>query len=89
MTKGEYKVGIDFNPSQDDVVGRIKRLAADFIDLVDSIEVVTEKEEEEIKDIEKLWAQIDERRRLKALALTEIELAAMWAVKAATKGVPK
>lgn len=89
MTKGEYKVGIDFNPSQDDVVGRIKRLAADFIDLVDSIEVVTEKEEEDIKDMEKLWAQMDERRRLKALALTEIELAAMWAVKAATKGVPK
>lgn len=89
MTKGEYKVGIDFNPSNEDVVGRIKRLAADFIDLVDSIEVVTEKEEEEIKDVEKLWAQMDERRRLKALAMTEIELAAMWAVKAATKGVPK
>lgn len=89
MTKGEYKVGIDFNPSNEDVVGRIKRLAADFIDLVDSIEVVTKKEEEEIKDTEKLWAQIDERCRLKALAMTEIESAAMWAVKAATKGVPK
>ena len=89
MTKGEYKVGIDFNPSQDDVVGRIKRLAADFIDLVDSLEVVTEKEEAENKDTEKLWAQMDERRRLKALAMTDIELAAMWAVKAATKGVPK
>ena len=89
MTKGEYKVGIDFTPSQDDVVGRIKRLAADFIDLVDSIEVVTEKEEEEIKHTDKLWARMDERRRLKALAMTEIESAAMWAVKAATKGVPK
>lgn len=89
MTKGEYKVGINFNPSSDDVVGRIKRLAADFIDLVDSIEVVTEKEEEEIKDMDKLWAQMDERRRLKALAMTEIESAAMWAVKAATKGLPE
>ena len=36
-TKGEYKVGIDFNPSGDDTVNRIKRSAADLIDLVDGI----------------------------------------------------
>jgi len=85
MTKGEYKVGIDFNPSQDDVVGRIKRLAADFIDLVDSIEVKMPTAETDTA----MWTQVQEKGRLKAEAMTEIELAAMWAVKAATKGVPK
>jgi len=85
MTKGEYKVGIDFNPSQDDVVGRIKRLAADFIDLVDSIEVKMPTADTDTA----MWTQVQEKGRLKAEAMTEIELAAMWAVKAATKGVPK
>lgn len=89
MTKGEYKVGIDFNPSNEDVVGRIKRLAADFIDLVDSIEVSVPAEEGGPDDTVQMWTQVQEKGRLKALALTEIELAAMWAVKAATKGVPK
>lgn len=37
MTKGEYRVGIDFNPSKDDLVGRIKRAAADFIDLIEEV----------------------------------------------------
>ncbi len=69
MTKGEYRVGINFNPSADDTVSRIKRLAADFIDLVENIP-----------------GGVEERVRLKALAQTEIESAAMWAVKAATKG---
>jgi hypothetical protein len=36
-TLGEYRVGIDFNPSGDDMVGKIKRAAADLIDLIDSI----------------------------------------------------
>lgn len=39
MTKGEYRVGITFNPSNDDTVGRIKRLAADLIDLIETIPV--------------------------------------------------
>ena len=69
MTKGEYRVGITFNPSNDDTVGRIKRAAADLIDLIETISADTE-----------------DRPRLKALAQTEIESAAMWAVKAATKG---
>lgn len=68
MTKGEYRVGINFNPSGEDLVGQIKRAAADLIDLVDTIEGE------------------GERARLKELSQTEIENAAMWAVKAATKG---
>jgi len=77
MTKGEYRVGINFNPSNDDMVGQIKRKAADLIDLIEVIGmdgiapggIVTNPEV----------------ARLKALAQTAIEEAAMWAVKAATK----
>ena len=72
MTKGEYRVGITFNPSNDDMVGKIKRAAADLIDLIEGIRPSTGADEE--------------TARLKALAMTAIEDGAMWAVKAATKG---
>lgn len=71
MSLGEYRVGIDFNPSGDDLVGQIKRKSADLIDLISSIPDG--------------GSHSGERRRLKALAMTEIESAAMWGVKAATK----
>lgn len=74
MTKGEYRVGINFNPSNDDTVGKIKRLAADFIDAIDNVFEVSMNPRQET-----------EVRRLKALAMTHVEDAAMWAVKAATK----
>jgi hypothetical protein len=73
MSKGEYRVGISFNPSEDDLVGQIKRQAADLIDLIDSIP--------EPKDAQ--WG--GEIVRLKAQAQRELEGATMWAVKAATK----
>lgn len=72
MTKGEYRVGINFNPSNDDTVGKIKRAAADLIDLIETIDAHKEGPNTEVM-------------RLKALAQTHIEDAAMWAVKAATK----
>ena len=72
MTKGEYRVGITFNPSNDDQVARIKRAAADLIDL--------------IEEIDPAFAEVG---RLKALAQTHVEDAAMWAVKAATKPAPE
>jgi hypothetical protein len=74
MTRGEYRVGINFNPSSDDMVGKIKRQAADLIDLIESITAGHGGD------------QYNEVTRLKALAQTDIESAAMWAVKAATKG---
>lgn len=73
MTKGEYRVGINFNPSADDMVGKIKRAAADLIDLIETITASDGGE------------QYNEVGRLKALAQTHVEDAAMWAVKAATK----
>jgi hypothetical protein len=74
MTRGEYRVGINFNPSADDMVGKIKRQAADLIDLIETIPGA------EMRDL-----RGSEVGRLKALAQTHIEDAAMWAVKAATK----
>ncbi len=76
QTKGEYRVGIAFNPSGDDLVTQIKRQAADLIDLIETIP------SDRTSDVG------NERGRLKALAQTEIESAAMWAVKAATKKEP-
>lgn len=73
QTKGEYRVGIDFNPSGDDLVGRIKRQAADLIDLIDTVPLPHHAD---------YRAEV---ARLRALAQTAIEEGAMWAVKAATK----
>ncbi len=81
MTKGEYRVGITFNPSNDDMVGKIKRAAADLIDLIDSIPLP------DTQDIGGAFYS-GEVYRLTALAQTHIEDAAMWAVKAATKPAP-
>lgn len=77
MTKGEYRVGIAFNPSADDTVAQLKRAAADLIDMI-----------EEIAPETGTHARMAEITRCKALAQTAIEDAAMWAVKAATKGEP-
>ena len=81
MTKGEYRVGITFNPSADDMVGKIKRATADLIDLIESIDCTPQS-------ADNLGQYVGEKYRLKALAQTEIESAAMWAVKAATKPAP-
>jgi len=69
VTKGEYRVGIDFNPSSHSGVSHIKAQAAALIDLIEEID---DKGDGEI-------------RRLKAHAQTIIEDGAMWAVKATTK----
>lgn len=73
QSKGQYRVGTTFNPSGENLVTQIKDHAAALIDLIESI---SSDRESEVGN---------ERGRLKALAQTEIESAAMWAVKAATK----
>lgn len=77
MTKGEYRVGIGFNPSGEDLVGKIKRSAADLIDLIETIPA------------DRASTRGNEVGRLKALAQTDIETAAMHGVKAATKKDPE
>ena len=71
MTFGEYRVGISFNPGGNEDVDKIKRSAAALIDLCAGIRAGGRADEE----VQRLWT----------LALTNIEDAAMWAVKAATK----
>lgn len=39
MTTGEYRVGITFNPSNSGEVAALKTKAAEFIDIIDSIDV--------------------------------------------------
>lgn len=69
-TLGEKRVRTTFNPTDDSKVQHIKERAAEFINYVnDNIEDHLGK---------------GEAYRLKSLALTAIEEAAMWAVKAAT-----
>lgn len=74
MTKGEIRVGVTFNPSGDPLVAELKAAAAQLIDLIDRIVDKTDA-----------GMPMPERRRLKAIAQTATEEAAMWAVKAATK----
>jgi len=71
QTLGQYRVGITFNPSGDGMVHQIKARAAALIDL---ISLIPEHSGGEVP-------------RIKALAMTAAEDAAMWAVKAATKPV--
>ena len=66
---GEKAVGLSFNPSNDDLVSQIKaRFAAD-IDEINALRLRTESQEV---------------KRLASIAITEIQGAQMWAVKAAT-----
>jgi len=82
-TKGEYRVDASFNPSANGLVDQIKRHAAHLIDLIESIPVQTHSDH--VGGEVYLSPQAQEIARCKALAQTEIEAAAMWAVKAATK----
>lgn len=68
LTLGEQRIRTAFNPSNDSTVQHIKERGAEFINYVN----------------DNVPANGPEQARLKALALTAIEEAAMWAVKAAT-----
>ena len=69
MTTGEDRVRVDFNPSKVSAVDMIKQNTAKLIDLCEELGSQTTD---------------DEIGRLIALAMTNYEEAAMWAVKAAT-----
>lgn len=69
VSLGSSRVREGFNPSQDNLVDRIKRATAELIDLCHS-------SQDQHGD--------PEEGRLWSLAMTHYEDAAMWAVKAAT-----
>jgi hypothetical protein len=79
-TVGEYRVGISFNPSANPHVDAIKRIAADFIDmLLDPIASADESAlESQLDKFYRACQDIDledipERRRLLAIALDFID----------------
>jgi len=68
-TFGMKAVGINFNPSGDQDVNRCKMQSANLIDQMNGIRSRTESQEQ---------------KRLCSIAITEIQQAQMWAVKAIT-----
>ena len=82
LNKGEYRVGISFNPSGDSAVDFIKAKAASLIMDIDGIHNPGDSVQ---VGIDVASAHNGEVARLKALAMTAVEEAAMWAVKAITK----
>lgn len=71
MTLGDYRVGVDFNPSGDKRVDFVKQNIANLIDLCQDL-AIERKDEKEVV-------------RLFSIAVEHLEDAAMWAVKAITK----
>ena len=69
MTLGNKRVRTDFNVSGNPSISEIKMRMAHFIDYVDDLDSTGN----------------GEIARLKALAITNAELASMWAVKAFTE----
>lgn len=91
QTKGQYRVGVDFNPSGNPsgnpLVAEIKDAAAALIDAIERVPVVPPNPSmDPITPAEN--QQIMERKRLKAHAQTLVEDGCRAAVAAATKPLP-
>lgn len=74
QTLGQRRIRVSFNPASDSSVDTLKKATADLIDLVDMSAVAPNFTNEDVKDF----------NRLKALAMTAYEEAAMWATKMLT-----
>ncbi len=70
MTFGEKAVGLTFNPSGDPTVEAIKRKCVDLIDDLDSLRNHADT--------------TPEIKRMLGIAITDLQTAQMWAVKAVT-----
>lgn len=73
-TLGESRVRIDFNPAKNSLVDQVKQKSAELINIINGHPPANEE-------------NYGESVRLKALAMTAYEEAAMWAVKALTFGL--
>lgn len=73
-TLGEKRVRTDFNASASGYVDELKQTGAKLIDLINEAANKPDWDDEKLGE----W------KRLKALAMTEIESGTSWAVKAAT-----
>lgn len=73
-TLGQKRVRVNFNPSKDDYINDLKVKSAELIDLINGAAPSNLLNDEDFGEF----------RRLKALALTAVEEACMWAVKMET-----
>jgi hypothetical protein len=71
MTKGEYRVGVNFNPGGHSQVDGVKQITAGLID--------------EMEHVKTTSLDNAEATRCAEIAQEHFETAAMWAVKAITK----
>lgn len=69
QTFGQKAVGINFNPSNDDAIYICKKRFADLIDEMNDLRATTSSQEQ---------------KRLCSVAITELQTAQMWSVKALT-----
>ena len=69
QTFGQKAVGLSFNPSGDDAVAQCKQRFADAIDQLNDLRTSTDS---------------PEVKRMASIAITELQTAQMWAVKALT-----
>ena len=69
LTFGQKAVGLTFNPSNDDAVGKAKQIFANAIDQMNDLRNTTTS---------------GEVKRMCSVAITEAQSAQMWAVKAIT-----
>jgi len=69
MTYGEKAVGLAFNPSNEDAVANCKKEFATVIDRMNDLRNTTDNAEV---------------KRMASVAITEVQTAQMWAVKAIT-----
>jgi hypothetical protein len=75
LTLGEKRVRTTFNPANDSAVQHIKERAAELINYInDNVNAPEDLPKEDLGEFV----------RLKSLAMTDLESAAGWAVKAAT-----
>lgn len=71
-TFGEERVNLSFNPSENELVTKVKKLYAEILDTLFLVQVPE-------------GVESGEKVRLLKIAMTEAEGAALWAVKAITK----
>jgi hypothetical protein len=76
MTLGEKRIRVTYNPLENNNVSLIKQKTAELIDLLDNFESPSPKND--------AIGINPEFARLRSLAQTNYEQAAMWAVKAVT-----
>jgi hypothetical protein len=69
LTFGQRAVGLSFNPSGDDSVANCKQAFANEIDVMNNLRASSDS---------------SEQKRLSSVAITEMQTAQMWAVKALT-----